>query len=205
MGSRGGSSPASAWLGAEADRAGRIKVGPDLSVPGHPDILRSAIPRFRSLGMANLFPACARSEAGRRLCSLGFASPATPPQTAAAVPLSPPRQPGHDSPQERSCRFRTFQGYRRGGLVALGRGACLLPGRRAQSAFGHARLGLVLLHVRRRSTADHGNRSRSIHIKITEPSVTRESRLLGISEAEDGIRHARTLISRLRFQPLILD
>ena len=31
-------SPASAWLGAEADRAGRIKVGPDLSVPGHPDI-----------------------------------------------------------------------------------------------------------------------------------------------------------------------
>jgi hypothetical protein len=32
-----------------------------------------------------------------------------------------------------------------------------------------------------------------------------ESRLLGIIEAEDGIRHARTLISRLRFQPLILD
>jgi putative oxidoreductase len=31
-------SPASAWLGAEADRAGRIKVGPDLSVPGFSDI-----------------------------------------------------------------------------------------------------------------------------------------------------------------------
>ena len=31
-------SPASAWLGAEADRAGRIKVGSDLSVPGHPNI-----------------------------------------------------------------------------------------------------------------------------------------------------------------------
>ncbi len=31
-------SPAAAWLNAEADRAGRIKVGPDLSVPGHPDI-----------------------------------------------------------------------------------------------------------------------------------------------------------------------
>jgi NADH dehydrogenase/putative oxidoreductase len=31
-------SPASAWLGAEADRAGRIKVSPDLSVPGLPDI-----------------------------------------------------------------------------------------------------------------------------------------------------------------------
>jgi NADH dehydrogenase len=31
-------SPAARWLGAEADRAGRVKVGPDLSLPGHPDI-----------------------------------------------------------------------------------------------------------------------------------------------------------------------
>ena len=31
-------SPAVRWLNTEADRAGRVKVGPDLSVPGHPDI-----------------------------------------------------------------------------------------------------------------------------------------------------------------------
>jgi len=31
-------SPAAKWLGVEADRAGRIKVEPDLSVPGHPAI-----------------------------------------------------------------------------------------------------------------------------------------------------------------------
>src|SRR3569833_893789 len=31
-------SPAARWLGAEADRAGRVKVAPDLSVPGHPNI-----------------------------------------------------------------------------------------------------------------------------------------------------------------------
>ena len=31
-------SPAAEWLGAEADRAGRIKVEPDLTVAGHPDI-----------------------------------------------------------------------------------------------------------------------------------------------------------------------
>jgi NADH dehydrogenase len=31
-------SPAGIWLGAETDRAGRVKVLPDLSVPGHPDI-----------------------------------------------------------------------------------------------------------------------------------------------------------------------
>ena len=31
-------SPAARWLGAEADRAGRVKVAPDLSLPGHPEI-----------------------------------------------------------------------------------------------------------------------------------------------------------------------
>lgn len=31
-------SPAAAWLGVEADRAGRVRVGPDLGVPGHPEI-----------------------------------------------------------------------------------------------------------------------------------------------------------------------
>jgi NADH dehydrogenase len=31
-------SPAAKWLGVEADRAGRIKVEPDLTIPGHPEI-----------------------------------------------------------------------------------------------------------------------------------------------------------------------
>jgi NADH dehydrogenase len=31
-------SPAAEWLGAPADRAGRLQVLPDLTVPGHPDI-----------------------------------------------------------------------------------------------------------------------------------------------------------------------
>jgi NADH dehydrogenase len=31
-------SPAGRWLGAETDRAGRVKVRADLSVPGHPDL-----------------------------------------------------------------------------------------------------------------------------------------------------------------------
>lgn len=31
-------SPAAEWLGAAADRSGRVKVEPDLSVPGHPEI-----------------------------------------------------------------------------------------------------------------------------------------------------------------------
>jgi len=32
------SSPAGSWLGVETDRVGRVVVGPDLAVPGHPEI-----------------------------------------------------------------------------------------------------------------------------------------------------------------------
>lgn len=31
-------SPAAAWLGAAHDRAGRVEVGPDLTLPGHPEV-----------------------------------------------------------------------------------------------------------------------------------------------------------------------
>jgi NADH dehydrogenase len=31
-------SPAGGWIGAERDRAGRVKVGPDLAIPGRPEI-----------------------------------------------------------------------------------------------------------------------------------------------------------------------
>jgi NADH:quinone reductase (non-electrogenic) len=31
-------SPAGKWLGAETDRAGRVKIRPDLTVPGHPEV-----------------------------------------------------------------------------------------------------------------------------------------------------------------------
>ena len=31
-------SPAAQWIGAKTDNAGRVKVGPDLTVPGHPEI-----------------------------------------------------------------------------------------------------------------------------------------------------------------------
>jgi NADH dehydrogenase FAD-containing subunit len=31
-------SPAGKWLGCDVDRAGRVRIGPDLTVPGHPEI-----------------------------------------------------------------------------------------------------------------------------------------------------------------------
>ena len=73
------------------------------------------------------------------------------------------------------------EGDRRDGMVALGRRARLLPGRRTQSALGHVRLDLVLLYVRCRSTADHGNSSGSTHTDIPERSLTVSGLGIGIS------------------------
>ena len=38
--------PAARWLGAESDRAGRVILGPDLTLPGHDEYLSSAIRPF---------------------------------------------------------------------------------------------------------------------------------------------------------------
>ncbi len=54
-------SPAAHWLSAEADKAGRVKVNPDLSVPGHPDIYAigdtAALPPGDGKPVPNMAPA----------------------------------------------------------------------------------------------------------------------------------------------------
>lgn len=54
-------SPAARWLGAEADGAGRIRVGPDLTVPGFPNVYAigdtAASSAFRGQAVPGLAPA----------------------------------------------------------------------------------------------------------------------------------------------------
>lgn len=54
-------SPAARWLSAEADEAGRVRVNPDLSVPGHPDIYvigdTAALPPGEGGPVPNMAPA----------------------------------------------------------------------------------------------------------------------------------------------------
>ena len=49
-------SPAANWLSAEADRAGRIKVNPDLSIPGHPEVFAVGDTVTASNGDGKLVP-----------------------------------------------------------------------------------------------------------------------------------------------------
>ena len=64
-------SPAAEWLGAPADRAGRLQVLPDLTVPGHPDIF--AIGDTVTLSMARTESRCPASR--RRPSSRDVMSP----------------------------------------------------------------------------------------------------------------------------------
>ena len=65
-------SPAGQWLGAETDRAGRVKVTPDLSVPGHPDIFVIGDTAQRSTApTASRCPASRRSPSSRATTSPG--------------------------------------------------------------------------------------------------------------------------------------
>ena len=61
-------SPAAKWLGAEHDRAGRIMVAPDLSVPGHPDIFAIGDTRAGGRGRPAGARHRARRQADGRLC-----------------------------------------------------------------------------------------------------------------------------------------
>ena len=63
-------------------------------------------------------------------------------------------------------RFRAAQTDWRGGVVAVGRRARDVLARRAQSAVGDPRLGLVVFHVRRRGPVDYRRGDSPV---ITEP------------------------------------
>ncbi|KPF71546.1 hypothetical protein IP88_10710 [alpha proteobacterium AAP81b] len=52
-------SPAAAWLGAEADRTGRVLVGADLAVPGHPEIFVIGDTAAASDGQGGMLPGIA--------------------------------------------------------------------------------------------------------------------------------------------------
>jgi NADH dehydrogenase FAD-containing subunit len=75
------SKPAARWLDAEHDRAGRVNVGVDLSVPSHPDIfVLSGRSRWAAMSAGSSPRA---SQAGLRHRHLAIATWAISPPSAA--------------------------------------------------------------------------------------------------------------------------
>jgi NADH dehydrogenase len=97
-------SPAGQWIGAECDRVGRIKVGPDLSVPGHPEIF--------AIGDTTL----ALNAAGKPLPGV---APVAKQQGAYVAKLILARLKGAE--QAKPFRYRDF-----GNLATIGRKAAVI-------------------------------------------------------------------------------
>lgn len=115
-------SPAAQWLKAEADRAGRVKVGEDLSVPELPEVFAIGDTALSNgwKRQGGTRPG-ARGQAAGPLCRLGHQGSHRGPPDAGALPSPPCRESCDDWPEGASRRFRLATALRCSRLVGLGR------------------------------------------------------------------------------------
>jgi NADH dehydrogenase len=103
-------SPAAQWLGAEADKAGRVKVNPDLSLPGHPEIFVIGDTALVVADTRNLFGL----KSGTAVRMPGLAQPAIQ-QGEYVAKLIRRRVSGQSAPE-------SFWYWDKGDLAVVGRG-----------------------------------------------------------------------------------
>ncbi len=140
--------------GAETDKVGRLLVEPDLSVPGHPEVL--AIGDMVQVRGSDPLPGVApvAMQMGRYAAKLikgRLREKAVEP-----VQVQGQGQPGHDRASARRRRAAAADPRRRvHRLGAVARHPPLLPGRLPEPPAGLHPLGLQLPHPRPRDPADH--------------------------------------------------
>ena len=158
-------SPAAEWLGAPADRAGRVQVEPDLTVPGHPEIFaigdtvdhrrpgRQAGARHRAGGQA-------AGPLRRRPIKARLKRQQLPPfryKHAGSLAQIGKRKAVID--------FGQHQAARHPGVVDLGHRPHLFPDRPAQPAERRAELALDPRPRPARRAADHAGQQQSGAVK----------------------------------------
>ena len=150
-------SPVGAFLGAPLDRAGRIQVNPDLSVPGHPEIfvvgdLAALVQDGRQVpgvGPAAIQEGSLRREEHRSRSS----------ETAAEeFPVPEQGRPRDDREITRDSGSGVDQVLRPIRVVLLALRSYHVSGRLSQSAERAVRVGVRVLHVSAWRAADHGYR-----------------------------------------------
>jgi NADH:quinone reductase (non-electrogenic) len=155
-------SPAAQWLGAESDRAGRVKVQDDLSVPGHPNIFVIGDAAAATGPDGKLLPGVAPvakqqgQEAARSICGKIVDGTGARKNTA-GVSLSRLRCHGHHRSQACGRTGRRVQSLGARGLVAMEPGPHLFLDWLPQSSGGRNQLGLELRYVSARYSTDYRN------------------------------------------------
>ncbi len=148
-------SPAAMWIGAEHDRAGRIKVNPDLTVPGHPEIFAagdtaSVVDRDGQT-VPGIAPAA--KQMGRYVGKV-IAARVQGRAGAAAVRLPSSGRTCCNRPQVRRGEARGFAAHRISRLAVLERGSHLFFDWIAQSLRGRAQLAVELHDLQARRPFD---------------------------------------------------
>lgn len=131
-------SPAAEWLGAPADRAGRVIVEPDLTVQGNPDIFVIGDTACAAAGWEAGAGRGAFRQAGGQACRRDDQGAACRRHGDPSLPVPACRRPGDDRQARRRHRFRLDQAHRLARLVALGHSAHLFPDRLPQPPRGLA-------------------------------------------------------------------
>ena len=157
-------SPLGRSLGVELDRAGRVLVNPDLSVPGHPEIF--VIGDMASLKDARGRPLPGVAQVAMQQGAWAAANilraiegkPATP------VPLPRPRQHGDHRPQFGGGRHSRSAPDRLCGLACLGGRAHPQSDWVPQSGAGRIAVALVVPHLAARGAADHGSGAMKLYL-----------------------------------------
>ena len=183
-------SPAAEWLGAPADRAGRVSILPDLTVPGSSGRLCHRRHRHDQWSRRQPDPRhCACGQAAgtlRRQSHQGAAARRNP----SPVRLQARRQPGADRPAARGDRFRPHQAARRAGVVGVGRRPHLLPDRPAQPAQRRDELAVDLYAPAARRAPDHARPRQGeqlLAVRLSLPGLTRQSILFErVLRSDDG-------------------
>ena len=148
-------SPAGEWLGAESDRAGRVKVMADLSVPGHPNIfvIGDAAAAIGPDGKPLPGVAPVAKQQGPLRGELVDGTSAR--KNAAGVPLSRFRVDGHNRPQARGRPDREVQSLRARSVAAMEPRPHLFLDRLSQSSRCGDELVLELRDVSAWHPVDH--------------------------------------------------
>ena len=150
-------SPAGRWLGVDVDRAGRIKVNPDLSVPGHPNVFAVGDTAAITADTRSLFGI--RSETpellpgvaqvaiqGGRYVAKPHPAPSQRRALREAVLVLGQGKHGDRGPDVCRGGPQARALLRIHGVASVGRHPHLLPDRVCESAVGDAAVGDIVRH-----------------------------------------------------------
>ena len=152
-------SPVADWLGVPHDRAGRVPVSPDLSVPGLPDVFIAGDAAAVGYGGGRLGtgPGGSGQADGplrrRRDCRAGRRG-----TTSGPVQVSPPGGPCHDRSAFRGREPQASAADRLPRLAVLERRSHLLPDRAQKPLRRGLLVGLAVSDLSARSPPDHAAR-----------------------------------------------